>query len=231
VIIYIGVDDTDNQESRGTGRLARAIAEDLRGQYQMIGVTRHQLLVDPRIPYTSHNSSAAICLQNGTEVDLQVVYERVQALMLADFIEGSDPGLCVATLEAAQAFTGFGRRAQSEILTQAEARSLAREQEALLGGLGGTQDGVIGALAAVGLAACGEDGRYLMVGNSRELSGLKEISEILATGIAEVVTVDGRSVSQGLVLAEKLRPARQKGKPVLFVEWQGDHWLPLKPDA
>jgi hypothetical protein len=45
-----------------------------------------------------------------------------------------------------------------------------------------------------------------------------------------VVTLDGQPVDQGLVLADKLRPARRGGQPVLFVEWQADHWQPLKLD-
>jgi hypothetical protein len=59
-LIYIGLDDTDNKTSRGTGRLARAIAESLAERYAVRGITRHQLLVDPRVPYTSHNSSATL---------------------------------------------------------------------------------------------------------------------------------------------------------------------------
>jgi tRNA(Ile2) C34 agmatinyltransferase TiaS len=241
-MLYIGIDDTDNLESRGTGRLARAIAEELSREYTLLGVTRHQLLVDPRVPYTSHNSSAAICLQNGDGRDLPPrcflpqrcslpqLFERVQALMMADFIPGSDPGLCLADVDTAQAFSGFGRRAKIEIVTQAEARTLAEAQGALLAGLGGSQDGVIGALAAVGLAASGEDGRYLLVGRSRELNGLQDIPTVLASGISAVVTADDAPVSQGRVLTDKLRPARRSGKPVLYVEWQGDHWLPLKYD-
>ena len=61
--IYIGMDDTDNLESRGTGHLARTIAQELAAEYQLLGVTRHQLLVDERVPYTSHNSSAVIELE------------------------------------------------------------------------------------------------------------------------------------------------------------------------
>jgi hypothetical protein len=37
-------------------------------------------------------------------------------------------------------------------------------------------------------------------------------------------------VTDGMVLADKLRPARRNGQPVLFVERQADHWLPLKLD-
>jgi tRNA(Ile2) C34 agmatinyltransferase TiaS len=227
-MIYIGIDDTDNPDSRGTGRLAREIAADLMSSYEMLGVTRHQLLVDPRIPYTSHNSSAAIGIKMNSPIDQPALFEHVRGLILGDFVEGSDPGLCVATGATAQALIEFGRRVQAEIVTQDEARYLAAAHHVLLEGLGGSQDGVIGALAAVGLAASGEDGRYLLVGRSRELTGLQEISTVLEMGISAVITLDGTPVRQGLVLADKLRPARRKGQPILYVEWHEDHWQPVK---
>jgi tRNA(Ile2) C34 agmatinyltransferase TiaS len=229
-IIFVGMDDTDNHESRGTGRLARAVAEDLMVDFPVLGVTRHQLLVDPRVPYTSHNSSATICLQGQAATDLKALFERVKALMLADFVTDSDPGLCVAIEPVAQAVTDFGQRAKTELVTQSEARRLAASQQILLEGLGGTQDGVIGALAAVGLAASGEDGRYLLVGSTRELSGQQPVSAVIEAGIVAVYTMEGSPVSQGSVLAEKMRPARRGSQPILYVEWDQDHWLPVKLD-
>ncbi len=125
-MIYIGLDDTDNLESRGTGRLAREIAGELSNDYPVLGVTRHQLLVDPRVPYTSHNSSAAILIDAPGMLPLEDVFERVRDLMQADFIPGSDPGLCVADETAARDLTSFGQRAKVEVVTQAEARPWLR---------------------------------------------------------------------------------------------------------
>ena len=196
----------------------------------MLGVTRHQLLVDPRIPYTSHNSSAAILIDGASQPSLEALFERARALMLADFIPGSDPGLCVADEETACALTPFGQRAKQELVTQAEAYALAQAHGALLAGLGGTQDGVIGALSAAGLAAGGQDGRYLLIGRSRELSGLHPLETVRLLGMPEIRTRQGQPVQQGLVLADKLRPARRQGRPVLYVEWSGEHWLPLKEE-
>jgi hypothetical protein len=229
-LIYIGMDDTDNHASRGTGRLARELAAKLMVDFPVLGVTRHQLLVDPRVPYTSHNSSAALCLQGDERTDLAALFERVKAFMLADFIDGSDPGLCVARASAAAELLSFGKRAKSELVRQEQARRLAADQQVLLEGLGGTQDGVIGALAAVGLAAGGEDGRYLLVGTTRDLVGLQPVQAVVAAGIVAILTADGMPVSEGAVLAEKMRPARRGSLPVLYVEWDQDHWRPVKLD-
>ena len=225
--IYIGIDDTDNLESRGTGRLARSIAEALSADFRIQGVTRHQLLVDPRVPYTSHNSSACLHVDSDQAVDLAELAEYVKAIMLADFQPGSDPGLCV-TVSVPEAVQDFGRRAKTDLVNQAMARHLAEQHQILLVGLGGTQDGVIGSLAAVGLGAWGEDGRYLLLGATRELSGLQPVAAVLAAGIHQVCTAEGVEVSEGQILSDKLRPARRAGLPVQYVEWQGEHWLPLK---
>jgi tRNA(Ile2) C34 agmatinyltransferase TiaS len=227
--IYLGLDDTDNAESRGTGRLARQLAAELGPDFNVLGVTRHQLLVDPRVPYTSHNSSAAITIDGGADIEPTELFHWAKARMLADYQPGSDPGLCV-TRQVPEAITDFGRRAQIELVSQAEAHALARANGLLLGGLGGSRDGVIGALAAVGLAACGEDGRYLQIGTIRELQGLLPVAELLMAGIAEVYTLDGVQVADGLVQVEKLRPARRGDRPVQFVAQEGDYWVPVKLD-
>jgi len=228
-MLFIGLDDTDNLESRGTGHLARAIAAALAADYPLLGVTRHQLLEDPRVPCTKNNSCAAIALNVDGEVDPAAILERVRSLMLADFQPGSDPGLCIARLVPA-AVSDFGRRVQRQLVSQDEARALAAEHGLWLQGLGGDEDGVIGALAAVGLAATGEDGRYVLVGRSRELTGLQPVSALLAAGIVAVRTLDGQPVNEGLVYTDKLRPARRGGLPIAVVERAGDHWMPLKLD-
>ena len=240
-MIYIGLDDTDVLESRGTGHLAREIAAALQTDYRLLGVTRHQLLVDPRVPCTKNNSCAAIHVavedtrvvgDNGADVPngtLDALFERIRALMLADFQPGSDPGLCVAVAPH-PAIGEYGRRAQREIVTQDEARALAAEHDIALAGLGGDEDGVIGALSAVGLAASGSDGRYVLVGRSREIGGLQPVSAVLATGIDAVQTMDGQPVTEGLVQTDKLRPARRDRRPILVVEWDGACWQPLKLD-
>lgn len=231
-MLFIGLDDTDNLESRGTGRLARQIAGALAADFNVLGVTRHQLLVDPRVPYTKNNSSSAIVLVNGgagNGMDVTRVAERVRSMMLADFYPGSDPGLCVAE-SVPQAITDFGRRVQQEVVTQEEARALAAQYGISLVGLGGDEGGVIGALSAVGLAAGGNDGRYVLVGRSRELAGVQPISAILEAGIDGVQTLDGRPVTEGMVAIDRLRPARRGERAILFVEKVGDLWQPLKLD-
>jgi len=230
LIIYIGLDDTDTLESRGTGNLARQIAFELAKNYELIAVTRHQLLIDPRIPSTAKNSCAAICLSIRNPRDQEHIFEFVKKLMLVDFQPSSDPGVCLADESCARKLSTFGARTKHEIINQKEARMLAKQAGAHLEGLAGSQDGIIGALAAVGLAASGDDGRYIQIGRSRDLRGLQTVPTILDAGIIAVRTLDGAPVETGLVLSDKLRPARRDSKPVLFVEREGEYWRPLKLD-
>jgi len=228
-LIFIGLDDTDTLESRGTGHLARQIATSLASDYSVLGVIRHQLLIDPRVPYTAKNSSAAVVISPNGDTDLESLSERTHDLVRRHFNPGSDPGLCVSRAVPA-AVTAFGRRAQQEVVTQDDARALAAAHDIILNGLGGTEAGVIGALAAVGLAADGDDGRYVMVGRARGLRGLHPVSAVLSAGVAEVQTLQGHTVTQGLILTDKLRPARRRGRPIAIVEWAEGYWRPLKLD-
>lgn len=228
-MIFIGLDDTDNLDSRGTGHLARQVAAALAADYRVLGVTRHQLLVDPRVPCTKNNSSAAILVDVDGDVEPSMLLQRVRALVEDEYQAGSDPGLCLTRRVPAEVIA-FGYRAKRQLVTQDEARLLAAAHDIPLLGLGGDESGVIGALAAVGLAASGEDGRYPLVGRSRELAGLQPVAVLLAAGVAAVQTRDGRPVTSGLVQCDKLRPARRGGRPILVVEQAGDYWLPVKLD-
>jgi tRNA(Ile2) C34 agmatinyltransferase TiaS len=219
--LYIAIDDTDTCESRGTGRLARAIATNLsESGIRVTGVSRHQLLVHPDIPFTSHNSCAVIHVENGR--DPGSLFELVKNLMLDDFIEGSDPGLAVSRkVDLHPDILEFGLRAKRHVLTQEIARSLARRTEVLLEGLGGTNGGVIGALAGLGLAATGMDGRYVQLGNLRDLSGDIKAEDILASGVSRIRTLSEEDITTGIIRVRKFpKPAIRGGRPVLYVKEQ-----------
>jgi tRNA(Ile2) C34 agmatinyltransferase TiaS len=225
---FIGIDDTDNHESRGTGHLARVMATALAQDFRVHGVTRHQLLDDERVPKTAKNSCAGIIFE-GDPYPLEEIAMYARKVMLDDYQPESDPGLCVAT-DVSNEIISYGMRVQREFITQEVPRQLAATHYIHLEGLGGDEGGVIGALAAVGLAAQGNDGRYVMVGSIRDLEGLLPISDVLAAGIVSVKTMDGESVTEGMIQTDKMRPARRNRQPILFVEKQDNYWLPLKLD-
>lgn len=220
-MIYVGIDDTDMPDTPGTNQLARALVADVADRYRCQMIIRHQLLDDPRVPYTSKNGSASIGLDplNDTEVDLEELIAALRRRMLAWFIPGSDPGLCVATAVPDE-IVAFGQRCQRELVTRAEAEQLSRRCNVFLEGLGGTCGGMIGALAAIGLAATGNDGRVVVNGDwPDDLSWRQPIAAVAARGITARSLATGETIADGFVdVGKHLRPNRRDGGVVLFVE-------------
>jgi hypothetical protein len=219
----IGIDDTDDLDSDGTGHLARDLANTLsaRDLAEIEGITRHQLLVDPRIRYTSHNSSA--CLTVVAQPDrLAALIEACCEFLLTHSALGSDAGLCVAEWsQVSPAVQHYGERAKRELVTIAEAMALAPNELLVLKGLTGDHAGIIGALAAVGLRAAGNDGRFLWLTGLRELSGVYAADQLRrATPIELIQTIDGVDVppTDRIEMGEWVRPLLKQGHAVLLVE-------------
>jgi hypothetical protein len=226
---YLAIDDTDIEGTRGTGRLARQIAGSLGECCAITGITRHQLFVHPGVPYTSHNSCAVIHIESSGEESAVTIFSRARDLVLEDFIEGSDPGICIATqAQVTPDLIAYGQRAKSELLGQDEARALARTCGIRLEGLGGTEDGVIGALAGIGLAASENDGRFVQRGKLRQIRGVQPVNALLAAGIDGIVTSTGEHLSVGEVRIRKFpKPALLGGRAVLFVEATQDGYTDI----
>jgi hypothetical protein len=234
----IGIDDTDNQTSPGTGQLARRLAQEIeRRGANLLGITRHQFLLDDRIPYTSHNSGA--CIAFDTTASLPELEFAID--LIADWAApGSDPGICIASRDTVPPdAVEWGWAATREVLSQSQAIALARAGGILLRPLGGSGDGIIGALASVGLRADGNEGRFLDLPGLRMLGEVVDIGELTQLGIR----VDHR-LPAGLCAADAVttapdrapyktlnwvRPRLVGGRPVWPVEWS-DHeraWIPV----
>lgn len=225
----IGLDDTDNLESRGTGHLARRLAEMLEETglaVQIKGITRHQLLVDERIPYTSHNSSACIMAEFAPPVRADVV-SAAEDFLARESAAGSDVGLCVAAwAEVSNEIQAFGARAKQQVLAMPEARRLADVAGIHLVGLTGTHGGIIGALAGVGLHVAGNDGRFLWLPGLRQLTGIyrvEQLRDLVEIGSIETEKND-EHVGPGdrLDVGDWVRPILQDGRAVLLVERSAD---------
>lgn len=221
--VLLALDDTDNLESPGTGFRARELSCLLAeaGLGKALAITRHQLLVDPAIPYTSHNSAACIVL--GEVDDEGAVFRLACDYLAGAAAPGSDVGLCVLRRGAVDAALGqWGRAAQQRVLTLAAARTLASEHGLAHAELSGTGGGLIGALAAIGLHAGGNDGRLLWL---RGVRGWPErqvsILELASRCNLVCETEDGKAVTDGASLVELgdwARAIYRRHRPVLLVE-------------
>lgn len=224
----VGIDDTDNDSSPGTGYLAQRLLEALaaEGLVAPCGATRHQLLVDPRVPYTSHNSSACLAIVTRSGVGLDAVEAAAARFLGQHAAPGSDPGLAVVSRHLADghrdAVVAFGRLAKTELLDQTTARSVAGAHGILLSGHGGTEDGVIGALAAVGLHLSGTDGFFLWLDGIRSLrAGRYAVGDLLrALPVDDARTANGERPRAGetIEVSPWVRPLLIDGRAVLLLE-------------
>lgn len=218
---YIAFDDTDAKDSdKGTGKLARGFEKDLPEGCQLWGVVRQQLLIDDRIPYTSHNSSACMLVElDGSSLKDELL-SRAVAYLESESSNGSDPGLCYASEEdlSLDELIAFGFRCTREVVTQKDALKAAKGLH--LSGHGGTNDGIIGALAAVGLTASGWNGRIIEFGRLRDFPKEVSVEELNKSGI-RVLSVDRSSFTPapGDIVKTNgwLRPRLWGHQPVLPV--------------
>jgi hypothetical protein len=228
--LLIGLDDTDNLESRGTGYRVRQLADWLNDNQLASpkGITRHQLLVDSQIPYTSHNSSACMAVETRNPED---VWEACREFLLRESAIGSDAGLCLTEWAAVtEQVMAFARRAKLEVLSIREAQQTAADAGVQLMGLTGTGGGIIGALAGVGLRRAGEDGRFLWLPGLRELSGVYPVTQLCSVAhIDRVCTLEGTELTpEALVdVGEWIRPVLRRGQATLYVEKQNHLWSSL----
>jgi hypothetical protein len=221
----IGIDDTDNADSRGTGFLSRQLAHALETTRlaKVVGITRHQLFVDPAIRYTSQNSSACIKI---TAADQEVVTAYCADYLLEYSAPGSDAGLCIAPYdEVDTAIIEWGEKAKNTVLDMDEAFSIAREENIYLEGFTGNHEGIIGALAAIGLYAGGSDGRYIWRKGIKELremdAGIYSTKQLMtALDLDKIASLHGEQPAPGerILINEWVRPIRKDHKAVLIVQ-------------
>lgn len=223
----IGIDDTDTIDSEyGTGKVSRLLGDHLTTAVPSVewrGSVRQQLLVDPRVPYTTHNSSATLICATPEEISRDDLVDVCSTFLTDIAADGSDPGLCVGRRSSvSRAVREFGLAAAEELVDEQQAYELADASELFLDEYGGTGEGVIGALAGVGRTASLNHGRFIEYGHIREFDGAVPVAELRDDGIVVELT-DGEELQAGTVETEGwVRPLLRRGRPVLEVEPDSD---------
>jgi len=220
MLVYMGFDDTDIKGApMGTGRLTRLFAESLENEKCAVrGILRHQLPRLPGIPYTSNNSSACAIIEvNGDAGIVERLTEAAVRHLARYAADGSDPGLCVVCeRDVPPELVDFAKEATAVKLTQDDAMRAAPKGS--LQGLGGTNDGVIGAAAAVGLTSYGWCGRFIEYGGLRSLTEPVTVADLNRCGI-RVISADRDPViprPQDTVISDGwIRPSLMAGQAVL----------------
>ncbi|MEN8224462.1 MAG: hypothetical protein ABFS05_03795 [Bacteroidota bacterium] len=223
--VLIGIDDTDNADSRGTGFHSRQLAHQLEstGHATVKGITRHQLYVHPAIRYTSQNSSACIEMQTD---NLPLVTTLCEDYLIENNAPGSDAGLCILPEKSVNDhIIKWGITAKCEVLHMDDAIAMAREYSVYLKGFSGTHEGIIGALAATGLRAGGNDGRFIWRKGIKELREMKpgiiNTQDLLhELQLDAVMTLEGESPSahDKIYINDWVRPVLKENKSILIAE-------------
>ncbi len=221
--VLISIDDTDDIDSRGTGEIAELLGERIteRGWGICGPVTRHQLLIHPDIPYTSHNSSMCFSAEIATAA-LEAVTEFCCLVLPEESAPTADPGLCIVVperLENPEALMAFGRKAKTTVISKEAAYAAASTQQIHLSEHGGTGQGVIGALAGAGLRLTGSDGRFKGRHRIPSQNQTATVNEIRASGIDLVRTLEGKALgeSETVRVEEWVKLVLMDGKAVLLV--------------
>ncbi|MEW9700396.1 hypothetical protein [Paenibacillus sp. SI8] len=226
--ILVSIDDTDNLTTKGikgTGDLAKGIAKAIEshGWGTSLRISRHQLLLHDDIPYTSHNSS--MCFEADiTDHHLQAVIDFSSDYLHRESERGSDPGLCVVTIEGLsrpQELIRFGYMAKQQVLTKELAYGLAHKLSIYLSEHGGSGQGVIGALAGAGLRLGGNDGSFKGKHKVGEPGEKLTVSELCALARVDLLqSLDGQPINSydTVVLGTTIKSILSEGKAVIPVQ-------------
>lgn len=206
VKIVMCADDTDDiSKKTSTGKVVEMISKvtELFGGIIYLGITRHQLLLDEEIAYTSHNS--AMCFEAEVPEDkLDEIWTEAGKILTGEMAETSDPGLCMCRFDRVMnrdKLINFGIRAQKEVLTKEQAYLLAEDTNVRLEEFGGTGLGVIGAIAGVGLRLSGNDGTFRGKGRMDIKLKSLSVSELKCKlDVSNVITKTGEILQDETVI-------------------------------
>ncbi len=236
----ICIDDTDDIGTKGTGEIAeeimdllnsKALGDHVEGKVRLTSsstwVTRHQLFVHPDIPYTSHNS--AMCFEILSSLTLAEIKDICVIHLKAESALAADPGLAIIeksllTTSAIQRLMAFGFETKRQVKTKSDAYELAANLGIDLSEHGGTGQGVIGAIAGIGLRLSGRDGRVkgqLDVGltnSTKELMlSVHQIKKL--TGLDAVIELNGFLLNdeESVLVSGKIKAVLQNNQFALLV--------------
>jgi hypothetical protein len=165
-----------------------------------------------------------VVVECSESVSLDALIERAISHIKRNFMDGSDPGLCVCPEDhpAIVNLMDFGRACTERVVTQDDA--LIAASGVHLSGHGGTNDGIIGAAAAVGLTSQGWSGRFIELGRLRNIPESVDVGTLVQLGI-QVISLDRDAQVPGpFDMVENsgwLRPMLLAGCPVLPVVPRG----------
>ena len=153
--------------------------------------------------------------------------------MVAESAPAADPGIAILDVDSrydVAALMDYGRRAKVEVITKAAAYDLAEQLNIQLTEHGGTGQGVIGALAGLGLRLMGSDGRVkgqIKLGQFEDVSLELSVADILEqTGLDAVMSTDKYrlALDERVQLKGKVKAVYLDHQFVLLVHQEAEQW-------
>ena len=222
MIFYLGIDDTGPPGKSGTGETALALGLHLQSQKlaRLVHVSAHTLLTTTEIP--NANPTHAYCLTlEGEAQRLREIDMESRVYLMHHSAAGSNPGFALAARSRVnEHILNWGKACQMMTMERREALDLARSQEFTAAGFNGSGNGVIGALAAVGLRFSGCDGWITWLPGLPDLKGVMTFSEILHISTFDYVkSLRGRTPDfrDRIQLGEHVMPLLYEGRTVLLL--------------
>jgi hypothetical protein len=236
---YLCIDDTDNLDSIGTGTIAEQIQEKIihQGYGPCSLVTRHQLFIHEDIPYTSHNSSMCFFCEAPKDALTAIINLAANHLDTVAAV-GSDPGLCVLAYDESchyDELMEFGINAKKKILTRDDAMVCVQDNQLHLSEHGGTGQGIIGALAGVGLRLFGYDGeikgalKSVMLNQTYSVADLKKLPEV--NQVINLTTKEPLADTTPINMYNRSKTVLYQNEYVLFVKKDENHQYATLPKA
>jgi len=230
----IGIDDTGHLDQHLTTKLMRNwLSQMLKADLiHSEGITRHQLFESEKITFSYKNRSLALTFN--TSLSVFEIEDSLIDFIRANSNSNSNPAIALLSRHSDSLHVlAFGRRCKNELLKLADSEQYASEANVLLRGLGGNRNGMIGALAAVGLRAGGADGVFV------HLNGLENIKGTLSAGdirnssalqhILDISSDEELDRDDIIKIDSYLRPKLINGSPTQHVQLLASSkiWIPI----
>ena len=230
----IGIDDTGYLDQHLTTKLMRSWLSQMVEQslIHSEGITRHQLFESEKISSSYKNRSLAFTFNTS-----QSIFEIEDQLV--DFIRTAssphaNPAIAILSRHSDSLHAlAFGRRCKNELLKLSDSEQYASESNVLLRGLGGNRNGMIGALAAVGLRAGGGDGIFVHIDGLEGLKGDQSAGDIRNNSalqhIVDISSGEELDRDDMVKIDSYLRPKLINGDPTQYVQLIANSkvWTPL----
>ena len=171
-VIFIGIDNTDSKTSNGTGFLSRELGKhiELKNLGKVLNITRHQLFLSEKITFTNRNNSACIEVAACNQEEL-ITFCKEFVINNSD--KNAKPAVLFAKpLSVTSELIEFSIKAKSNVVTVKEALSFINKTNFIDVYVGKDNNGLIGAVSAIGLRATGNDGTVIWA-KGHEIIGMK----------------------------------------------------------